>query len=540
MKKAFPVFLLLLCFFTGFGQELSSDFKIVTVNKKVREFPDLFDLSSPLSSCISFNYLLINGKDGLLRPASSRRIQSYLPDPGAKDSKVSEKSRNNYLDKLINEVVIYKDTIACVISVYTETLYSIRFLSLENSKWVNAGEDVGTSIADSRQQFARKAPLFLDFNQRIRTLVAVSTDTLSFINYLKKQGQEPKQFVLNALAKHKLVIFGEIHRRLWSWNLCKSIIRDPGFKKSTGTIFLEISAHKQNALDQFLAGKTMDTEIILDIFREIQSNGWYDKGMYEFILDVWRLNQTLPPGKRIKIIAADIPRPFSTFKTADEQKKFFDTVMDRNAFMSKTVETFIKSKKDKRNSLFIVGAGHAYKSSVPGFASAAGSAEPSATAGSLLTGRLPKGEVFILFTHCPVIDNGGNIDGAVRNGLFDYAFYRTGNKPIAFLLKNSPFGTEPFDALPEISYKTVTGTYADNYDGYIFLGPLETEPGEYILHDIYSDNFVKELIRRAALDHSTVQEWFGIKEATRGAIIEGLKEENKVKNRWGSLSPVKK
>jgi len=534
MKIAFPVFLLLLCFLHSPAQELSSDFKIVPVNKRINEFPDKFDLTSPLSSCISFNYLLINGKDGLFRSASSRRIQAYLPDSKAKDSKVSEKSRNNYLNKLINEVVIYKDSIACAISVYSESLYSIRYLSLENSRWVNAGEDVGTSVADSRQQFARKAPLFLDFSHRIRTLATVSTDTLSFINYLKKQGQEPKQFVLNALSKHKLVIYGEIHRRLWSWNLWKSILSDPKFNQSTGTIFLEISSHKQNALDQFLAGEKIDTEILLDVFREIQSNGWYDRGMYEFIQEVWKLNKILPSDKRIKLIAADIPRPFSTFKTADEQKKFFDTVMDRNAFMSITIENYIKTKKDKRNSLFIVGCGHAYKSSVPGYASAARSAEPSATAGSLLTGKFPKGDVFIIFTHCPVIDNGGRLDGEVRKGLFDYTFSRTGNKPVAFLLKNSLFGKEPFDALPEISYKSMTGTYADNYDAYIFLGPLETEPGEYVLYDIYSDNFVKELIRRAALDHTTVQDWFDCKEATREAIIGSLKKDAG-KNRWSGL-----
>jgi hypothetical protein len=535
MKKALSILLVILAAVSGFGQELSPDFIIIPVDKRINEFPDQFDLSSPLKSCISFNYLLANGKEGLLRGASTVRIRSYLPETGASDSKVSEKTRNFFLNILVNEIVVYKDTVACAISVFDKSFYSIRIFTFENEKWVNTGEDVGNSVEDSRQRFAKKADMLLDYNRRTRVLAKVSTDTLSFTKYIEKAGQEPKQFVLNALTKHKLVIYGEVHRRLWSWTFCKEIIDDPRFYRSTGTIFMEISSDKQNDLDKYFAGDTMDKELLLNVFRGMQSNGWHDRGMYEFIQEVWKLDKTLPANKRIKIVAVDIPTPLSTFKTADEQKRFFDNSMDRNVCMAQNIEEFTQSKKDKRNSLFIVGAGHAYKSLAPGFASAAPNAEPGA--GSLLGSKFPKGEVFSIFTHCPIISNSGIIDGRIRGGIFDYSFYQAGNKPVAFILKNSPFGREPFDAFPEISCYSRAGTFADNYDGYIFFGPLEAEPCEYILYDLYNDDFVREMERRAAFDESTVQKWFGTTEATKEAIIAKLKKENEGTTRWGKQLP---
>lgn len=504
----------------SYGQELSSDFRTVPVNKKIKEFPDQFDLSTPLKSCITFNYLLVNGKECFLRIASTEKNKYSFPDSNAPDSKVTEEARNKYLNMNIKEVIIYKDSVASVISEFKESRYSIRGFNLENGKWVNAGENQRSTMAESRQYFAKYAGQQLCTLRKIKIFSTIPQDSLSFIHFLKKNGQKPKEFVLDALTKHKIVIYGELHRRLLSWSLCRTIIKDPAFRKSTGTIFLEISSHKQKELDAFFAKDKMDKELILNVFRETAEEGWHDKGMFDFILEVWKVNQTLPSEKRIKVVAVDIPRPFSTFKSAEDCNNYFDTVMDRNVFMANSVEKYIKLKKDNRNCLFIVGAGHVYKS--------------AESAGSLLSKKYPAGELFTIFTHCPIIDNIGHIYGRIRNGIFDYSFYMTGNKPIAFNLKNSPFGKEPFDGLPEISYDCNTGSFSDNYDGYIFLGSLDTEPYGEMLYELYTDEFIKELIRRANFDKMTLQEWFEIKEANKEAVIESLKE-TEGKNRWGIL-----
>ena len=537
MKTLLTLCLLFLPLGNVFGQALPSDFKTIPVNKTIGEFSDTFDLSSPLTACISFNYLMIKGQESKMGLASSQRIRAYFSDSDKPDAAVNEKRRASILNTFVNEVIQYKNSVACVISRPSESYYSIRYMSHENNQWLNAGEDAGTSLADSREVFLKKAGLFYDYTKRIPILSRMPADAAPFAKYLKNNGRDPKAFILTALAKHTLVIYGEIHRRQWSWDFCRSVLKDRMFPESAGTVYMEISAHKQNDLDAFLAKETLDPELILGVFREMQSGGWPDKGMYEFLLDVWRLNRTLPAEKRIHVVAVDIPRPFSTFRTAEEQKKYFDTVKNRNAFMSETIEKDIRSNRDPRHSLFIVGTGHVYKSSAPGFASSTSAMEvPSA--GAILSARFP-GEVFAVFTHQAIIDNSGRIQGRLRNGAFDEAFALNGDAPVAFEIPSSPFGQEPFDALPEVSYKTATGTFADNYDGYVFLGPLDDEPSDYTLPELYSDDFVRELSRRAGLDRTTLPQWFGIEEATRQAILDKLKKDSEGTKRWAKLPPLK-
>jgi len=539
LKALLALSMLLLAFADGAGQALAPDFKTIPVDKRIGEFSDAFDLSSPLSACVSFNYLMLNGRESRLGPASSQRIRAFLPGPGTPDSRVSEKKRSAMLNAVVNEVIVYKDAVACVVSRPSEEYYSMRYMSREGGLWLNAGEDMGMSLDECRKTFAKKAALFYDYTKRIPVLAHVPTDAAPFAKYLKKSGRDPKAFVLEAVARHELVIYGEIHRRQWSWDFCRSVIGDRAFPDSVGTVYMEISAHKQNDLDAFLAKETPDPELILGTFREMQSEGWPDKGMYEFLLDVWRLNRTLPAAKRIRVVAVDIPRPYGAFRTAEEQRKYFDAAPNRNAFMAETIEKDIRSHRDPRHGLFIVGTGHVYRTAAPGFASSA-SATDIPSAGALLSARFPRGEVYSLFTHQAIIANNGSLQGRLRGGAFDEAFALNGNAPVAFTIAGSPFGKEPFDALPEISYKTITGTFADNYDGYIFLGPLDDEPMDYMLTDLYSDDFVKELGRRAALENTTLQQWFDIKEASREAIVAKIKKDTGGgKKRWGSLPPLK-
>jgi hypothetical protein len=158
--------------------------------------------------------------------------------------------------------------------------------------------------------------------------------------------------------------------------------------------------------------------------------------------------------------------------------------------------------------------------------------ESKPAAAEQLTKKFSPGEVFSIFQHCPRIANDGTISGLIRNGLFDSIFARFGNKPVAFKLKGNPFGKEPFDALNEITYNNETGSFENNYDAYLFLGPLASEQGEYLLYDIFTDDYVKELNRRAVMTNSSVEKWFGVSEPTKEAIIEKLKSDTENKKRW--------
>jgi len=366
----------------------------------------------------------------------------------------------------------------------------------------------------------------------------VSTDTLAFVNYAKKNGQDPKAFLLDKLANHQLVIYGELHKRKASWDLLQSVLNDPLFAKNTGTVFLEMSSNEQDKLNLFFAGKTLDKELLLDIFRGVQTEGWDDRGMYEFAIGLWNLNQKLTLNQKIKVILADIARPYSTLRTTEEFNNHFNNGKDRNEKMADMVEAGLKSRSDNRGALFIVGAAHAFKARVAigGNSSAPVGAIPKISAGAQLKERLSDSNVYITFTHSARINNVGSVSGLTRKGIFDYAFAQTGNKPMAFNLKDSPFGKERFDSFLELDFVEGIGSYENNFDGYIFLMPLRDEGARYLLPELMTADFLKELKRRAVLmGYDDWKEYGGrVKDLTIEGIHKYYEEQSKAKY-WDML-----
>ncbi len=534
MRKIIATVLVLFVYLITINvQGQTTELRIIKIDKNLSDYKNQYDLSTPLKSFITFKYLQSEGKKSKYRSVNSFRIRGAFPQENTADIEVADEKKRSILNKKIKEVLYYKDSVAAVLSPYVaEPMYIIYYYSLEDGKWLGAGEGLGNDLNDARTRFKKNAPVFSDYNKRIEILKSVPKNLDLFVNYLKSSSKQPKVFLLDALKKYKIVVYGELHRRKSSWDLLKSVIKEDNFSKSVGTVFMELSSDKQQKIDGFFSSRKLDTEIILDIFRDVQISGWYDKGMYEFLIDLWKLNKKLPKKQRIDIILVDEPRPFNSFKTKKELEEHFDSVLDRNEQMARIVSTTIKSKKSKRNNLFIVGAAHAYKSSVPGIASGKPRIKAKSTAVAQLVKIFSDKEVFSIFSHGPIISNNGTIHGKVRQGVFDRAFAEYGNKPLMFNLKDSPFGKEPFDGIYEISYDEKVGSYQDNYDAYLYLESLESEDEEYFLYEILTDDYVKELKRRAKMSGSSIKRWFGVDEETKEAIIKHYKEKYEGKKRW--------
>jgi hypothetical protein len=253
------------------------------------------------------------------------------------------------------------------------------------------------------------------------------------------------------------------------------------------------------------------------------------------LINIWNLNKTLPVEKQIKVVPVDEQVPWKFLLTQEDFEKYDENCIDRNIRMADMIEQTIKVKTDKRNSLFIVGYAHALKSHVPGGSSAARGQAPALTAGAQLVQRLSSENVFVVLQHVPMGTNSGAL-GFVRQGLFDAVFEKTGNKPIAFRLSESPFGAEPFDTDYQMSFDSRAGNFADNFDGYLFLNPLRDEESDYILYEIWSDKFVEEMKRCAAIMNFNLNRWLGTEgDLTKDKIITTFKEAYHGKKRWSQL-----
>jgi len=528
--------MLSICLYSQQGQ--TNDFKTISVNKKIKDYPDTYDMSTPLSAYLSYMYLNVNGKIGLRAVSTTARLRHYMPDTNTPDIVPAEEAKEQILSLPIEEIIIYRDSVAGVFGKLNESLYLFRILSHEDGKWLNSGDNAGKSLEEVREMFRNMAPEYAGYIRAMSGMDEVSTDTLAFVNYAKKNGQDPKAFLLHKLANYQLVICGELHKRKASWDLLQSVLNDPSFAKNTGTVFLEMSSNEQDKLNQFFAGKTLDKELLLDIFRGVQTEGWDDRGMYEFVIGLWNLNQKLPANQKIRVLLPDIERPYSTLMTSEEFNDHFRNIKDRNEEMADNVEAGLKSRSDNRGALFIVGVAHAFKSRVAmgGGGSAPIGTIPKFSAGAQLKERLSDDNVYITFVHSAIVSNVGSGGGLTRKGIFDYAFAQTGNKPVAFNLKDSPFGKERFDSILELNFVEGIGSYENNFDGYIFLMPLRDEGAMYLLPELMSDDFLKELKRRAVLmGYDDWKEYGGrVKDLTIESVHKYYKEQSKGKY-WDML-----
>jgi hypothetical protein len=515
--------LISVCFSPCYSQALDG-FKVDKINRQVKEYQlDSITLSSPLNYYISRAWVRLSGKNKNWQAISSSKF-SY--DTNAPDEDVDDQLRSYVMDEFIDYIVTYRDSVATIVThTEGEGLVMLNNCWIENGKWVNIGQNIADDNSEAEDKILNQLPVALYNLPRIDVINHIPEDVAPFSEFLSNVNTSPETFILNMLGTHKLVINGEYHRRKASWDMLKRLISIPKFSDVAGCVFMELPSHHQPLIDKFFNDDTLNTDIIIKIFQDEQPNGWWDRGEFEFLCKLWEINRLLPRDKKIRVVLADYQVPYSEIKTREEARES----EDRNSHMADIIANTIAKYDDSRNNLFLVGCAHAYKSNQNGLASSAYGEENQLTAGALLADKLGNDNVFTIFQHVIPGDNGGKNRSAIRGGIFDKAFEQNGNRPIGFCMANSPFGREPFDGIYEIKYNTATGTYADNFDGYLFLGPLNSEPKAIPLTEIFTEDFVAEMQRRATVLglENAKYIWFGRRstDLTKEYIIATLMQE---------------
>lgn len=528
LKKAMRRFVLIILvafyFASSVCARLSDGFRIESVGRSVKDFQlDSIKLTSPIDYYLSRAWVRISGKAGHWADISTSK---FYNDPNAPDETVDDDFRDYVLNETIDEIVFYRDSVAALVT-HTdgEDLYMLNYCWVEDGRWVNGGQGIADDLSEAEDKLLVDLPVHYHKLPRIARINKFPADENPFVDFLSRINTNPEQFLFEMLRSHKLVINGELHRRKVSWDMLKRLIALPDFAEITGTIYMELPSWCQPKMDEFLNSDTLDPELILQIFREEQPLGWWDSGEFEFICDLWHLNQSLPRDKRIRIILTDYQIPYSLVVNRED----FKEAEDRNTHMATIIANTINADDDRRNHLFLVGCAHAYKSRQAGFASSAAGRDAALTAGAQLAALFGNNNVFTVYQHALSGDNSGNNKSPVRGGVFDKAFEADGNRPLGFRLAGSPFGNEPFDGIYEIKYNIATGTYADNFDGYLFLYPIANEPKARPLAEVFNNEFVAEIKRRASVmgNENSRQFWFGktALELTPEYIIQVLTEE---------------
>jgi hypothetical protein len=264
---------------------------------------------------------------------------------------------------------------------------------------------------------------------------------------------------------------------------------------------MELPSNHQSNIDKFLAQTTCEKELVIQMLRDFFELGWPCKPTLEFFVAVWEVNRQLPSDKKLRIRLVDMQRPWEKIQKREDWRPYD---VDRDEYMAENIIHDIQSHpKEKRNGLFITGIGH----TALNFDRSFFGDYPIKTAGWHLLQKLGVENVYAIMQHRCAITNKSEVNGRLQLGLFDSAFSKLGDKPIAFTLEQGPFGEQMYDGQPD---KPVWSQFRDGFNAYLYLGPLETEIFSPLIEGFYAKEFMPEIDRRYQLMHGKpLHEYFG-------------------------------
>lgn len=509
MKKILFSIVLSIVTLVAQGAELPKGYAKTDIGKKADQLTGQMGQDNPLSAFLSMISIAASGKEGELWQYLSPGLRMYYPEKGAPDKKVSEEHKNAVLSQNVKELLVCGDSIAAVITTMDnrEGFAAHHYIRVRD-KWYSTGSTERKTLEEVYIAVSDVAGYHRNLIRRISAVMVPDPDPAAYVDHLKKHGSVPQKYILDKLSTYPVVMYGEWHFRPLSWKLISSVITDKKFPSTTGVVFMEFGDAYQSLADEFMDSPTFREDLLLRMFRQQQFTGWTDKGQYDFMATLWRVNRELPRDKKIKLVMVDAQYHWEAIEGIEEiqEDRERNRKRSRNRNMAEHIEAYMRNAPDKRGGLFIVGTGHANKSAVK----LRDGSFPEKGAGALLADKMGADKVFCISTHGPLISNLGRTEDKIGYAFFDRVFRQNGDKPVAFDLKGNIFGARLYDGMLESKYDTQAGTFQDNYDGYIFLGPLLTEePAQHL--DLYSDEFVEEIKRRARIMGIEDETWNDVK-----------------------------
>ena len=461
--------------------------RIYPVNRRISDFPTNEDLATPEAAYAALYRAWAAEGDAAF---SRLDVSKYARNPCPTPKPLSAKEAAIWLNADIIEVNVHQDTNACVLARITRNgkeSIDMRLLNREDGRWLNKGQDEWDTLDQARRKFPHICA-YTEARTKLASRPPMANPEAHlrpFVEFLRREAANPQAVLLQALAKHRVVILGEVHHRPRYWALNRALVREKAFAERTGVIYMELPSNDQALVDQFLAAPKYDPQPVIETLRDMLWTGWPDLAMLEFFQAVWEVNQPLPESQRLRIVLVDAQEPWKQITKPADWKPY---KVERNKFMADNVVKDLRQHSaDPRHALFIVGYAHAMMNlTYP-------DGEPIKAAGWHLRQQLGETNLFVVFPHSPVIANFGEVNGRIALGLFETAFAALTNRPMAFPLGHGPFGEQVFDA----SIDDLTADpFRNGYHAYLYLGPVEDEVFSPLVPGFYTDEFVQELDRR--------------------------------------------
>jgi uncharacterized iron-regulated protein len=290
-------------------------------------------------------------------------------------------------------------------------------------------------------------------------------------------GREPKpddatEAILTTFNKYEVVAMGAAHGNKDLDDFILHLVRSSNFPTKVNDIVVECgNSLYQPILDRYIAGEDVPLLEVRQAWRNTTQLMCNVSGFYETLFPlVRRINQKLPPERRLRVLAADPPIDWS--KVRDQS----DTMLDRDGNAASVMEKEVLSKH--RKALVLFGMLHLFHSN---------SGSPIRL--ELVVQRYEKDYPGVTLVIADQIVFYNSSDLAKYNGRELES--RMASWPVPSLVQDIP-GTWLGD---------VNKTYfSEMVDAYLYLGPgdlllAEPRPAEILSNKPY----MAELRRRAAI-----------------------------------------
>ncbi|HEX7120640.1 MAG TPA: hypothetical protein VF212_17740 [Longimicrobiales bacterium] len=300
-------------------------------------------------------------------------------------------------------------------------------------------------------------------------------DIRSLVAYARERRMEPVELIEAAGRANRIVFLGDVHAaRAPKWlaaDAIEALARGPGLD----AVVLEIGADQQPYIDAYLASEPENATILFAHPRTLHQARGVDREFLEIYHRVWTLNNEFGPGRRIRILAADLPGwpPDRRLAPPVAARRY----AARDAYMEQVIEREVLAGDPSARILIFMGGYHGLKHG--GATLDVAGARPVRV--TWLAARLQQRHPGEVFTILPDAPQGraprGDVVAYAATRAFDLLRSNLGDAGASFGLRvdeRFDFLTAPIleADLPglEMSLDPQEYTLKDVIDGYLFLG----------------------------------------------------------------------
>jgi hypothetical protein len=172
----------------------------------------------------------------------------------------------------------------------------------------------------------------------------------------KPKGEEPTPeaaipAIVAAFDKYEVVGMSEAHGLKDADDFVFTLIRTPAFVEKVNDLVVECgNSLYQPTLDRYITGEDVPFAEVRKVWRNTTQQMCSTSGFFEQFFPLVRaINQKLPPGKRIRVLAGDSPIDWDRVKTTND---IGNLVHDRDQNIASVMEKEVLSKHRKALMLF--------------------------------------------------------------------------------------------------------------------------------------------------------------------------------------------